>query len=164
MTKEGYDKIRGWFLLHPVLLNILRGLNVWLPRMVYVSYPLLLAVLAFYRDVRFLRVLLVPAVAFCLVTVLRSLWNQPRPYEKLDIQPLILREKAGRSFPSRHMASATVIAAACWYAWPPLGAVMSVIALLIAVVRPLAGIHFPKDMFAGFVLSAVIGVIGFWLI
>ncbi|WP_444658108.1 phosphatase PAP2 family protein [Caproiciproducens sp. R2] len=142
----------------------MKRLNLWLPRIVYCVYPALLAVLAVRRDERFFKVLLIPAFAFGAVTVMRKLWNRPRPYEKLGIEPLIPREKKGQSFPSRHVASVTIIAVACWYIWLPIGIAMSVIALLIAVIRPLAGIHFPEDVIAGMVFSLLTGIIGFWLL
>ncbi len=164
MTKESYDRIRAWFLRRPAALRAMKALNRILPGVVYCAYPLLLAALAYQRDPRFLRALLVPAAAFGLVTVFRRLWDLPRPYEKLGIEPLIPRAKKGRSFPSRHVASVTVIALACWYVWPPLGAAMTGIALVIAVVRPLAGIHFPRDVLAGAALSLAVGVFGFWLV
>lgn len=164
MTKESYDRVEKWFTARPGLLDLMKGLNRWLPRVVYCAYPLLLAMLALRRDGRFFRVLLVPAAAFAAVTVLRELWNFPRPYEELDIHPLIPREKSGHSFPSRHVASAAVIAVAFWYVWPPAGIVLSVIALLIAAIRPLAGIHFPRDVIVGMGFGLIIGIAGFWFL
>lgn len=164
MTKEQYAAIRVWFLQRPFLLALMRALNLWLPRVVYCAYPLLVAVLAAERDPRLFRVVLIPAAVFGAVTVMRRIWDLPRPYEALEIEPLIPREKKGRSFPSRHTASVTVIALACWYVWLPLGAAMAVIAVLIAVIRPLAGIHFPRDVIAGAGLALLVGLIGFWLI
>lgn len=164
MTKARYDKIRNWFLARPAALAVLKLLNTWLPRLVYCAYPLLLLVLAVRGDGRFFRVLIVPAVVFGAVTVMRRLWDLPRPYEKLDIEPLIPREKKGRSFPSRHVASVTVIALACWYVRPAIGIAMSAVAVLIAVIRPLAGIHFPRDVLAGTALALVVGAAGFWLV
>lgn len=142
----------------------MKFLNIWLTRAVYCAYPLLLAVLAYRGDPRFWRVLLVPAAAFGAVTVMRRIWNRPRPYETMDIEPLIAREKKGQSFPSRHVASVTIIAFAFWYVFPPLGIVLSAVALLISVIRPLAGIHFPRDVAAGIVFSLALGVVGFLLI
>ncbi len=149
---------------HPFALRVMKVLNLWLPRLVYCTYPILLLGLAICRDERFFAVLLVPATAFVTVTVMRRLWNLPRPYEKLAIEPLIPREKKGHSFPSRHVASVTIIAVACFYIWPPLGIAMAVIGLFISIIRPLAGIHFPLDVVAGMALSLVIGIIGFWLL
>lgn len=146
------------------MLALMRALNLWLPRVVYCAYPLLVAVLAAERNPRFFRVVLVPAIVFGAVTVMRRIWDLPRPYEALGIEPLIPREKKGRSFPSRHTASVTVIALAFWYVWSPLGAAMTVVAVLIAVIRPLAGIHFPRDVIAGAGLALLVGLAGFWLI
>jgi membrane-associated phospholipid phosphatase len=142
----------------------MEAFNLWLPRMVYCAYQILLVALVINRDERFFRVLIVTAIAFGSVSIMRKIWNLPRPYEKLGIEPLIPREKRGQSFPSRHVASVTIIALACWYIWLPIGIAMSVIALLIAVIRPLAGIHFPLDVVAGLAFSLLIGTIGFWLI
>ena len=164
MTKERYEKIRAWFLARPVALSAMRVLNIWLPRIVYCAYPLLLLFLLLHRDGRLLRAVLVPAVVFGAVTVLRELWNFPRPYEALEIEPLIPREKKGRSFPSRHVASAVIIAAAFWYVSPPLGVVMAAVALGIALIRPLAGVHFPRDVIAGAAFSLAAGYIGFWVL
>ena len=163
LTKARYEKIRLWFLARPTALKGLMLLNLWLPRLVYCTYPVLLAVLIFRGDTKFFKVLLVPALTFAMVTVLRLIWNLPRPYEKLGIEPLIPREKSGKSFPSRHAASAAIIAAACWYVWPPLGIAMSFIALLIAVVRPLAGIHFPLDTLVGVLIGLFFGLVGLWI-
>jgi phosphatidylglycerophosphatase B len=125
LTKEQYDRIEDWFFLHPAALDGMKILNRWLPRVVYCSYGMLLIFLALSRDLRIFRVLLVPAVVFLSVTLLRKLWNFPRPYEALNIHPLIPRDKKGQSFPSRHVASATILAAAFCYICPPLGAAMS---------------------------------------
>ena len=145
------------------MLKLLRLINKWLPKAVSCVYPLVLGWLLLHRDAKILRVVFVPAAAFGTVTIMRKLWNFPRPYE-MGINPLIPREKNGQSFPSRHTASAAVIAAACLYISLPLGAGMLAAALLIALVRVLAGIHFPKDVIAGLVIGLVFGFIGFWLI
>ena len=164
MTKERYDSIRSWFLRRPGVLRFIRVLNLWLPRTMYAAYPLLLGMLLLQKDERFWRVLLIPAFVFGTVTVVREFFNLQRPYEKLDIEPLIPREKKGRSFPSRHAASGVVIAAAYWYIWPTAGIAFGVIALVIAAIRILGGIHFPRDIAAGMLLSLAAGALGFWVI
>ena len=164
MTKEKYDSIARWLSARPGLTKLMRLLNRGLPLVMYAAYPLLLVWLAVTRDGRLWRVLLVPAAVFILVSALRKLLNFPRPYEKLDIAPLIGREGSGQSFPSRHASSAAVVAAAFWYVWPVPGAVFSAAALLIAVIRPLAGLHFPRDTVAGVILAAAASLLGFLLI
>jgi PAP2 superfamily. len=164
MTKESYERTEAWFLARPSALKVLQLLNRILPGVVYCAYSLLLVLLLLKHDPKVMKVLLVPAFAFALVTVLRRIINLPRPYESLGIRPLIPREKNGESFPSRHAASASVIAVAFCFAFPTLGALMWVIAVMIGIVRVLAGIHFVRDVAGGIFLGAAIGFFGFWLL
>ena len=164
MTKKSYDRIISWFSERPRLVKLMKALNGGLPLAMSVAYPLLLALLAVTHDGRLWRVLIVPAFVFTAVTVLRRRLDFERPYEKLGITPLITREGGGKSFPSRHAASAVVIAAAFWYIAPPAGAVLSAAALLITVIRPLAGLHFPRDTAAGAALGILAALAGFRLI
>jgi membrane-associated phospholipid phosphatase len=161
VTTERYEKIFRFLSSQPLLLSLLKALNRGLPAVVYVAYPLLLAYLAIGRDERVWRFLVVPAVAFVAVTVLRRCLNLPRPYEKLSITPLVRREGRGQSFPSRHACSAAVIAAAFWSILPAAGIVFTVISLLIAAIRILAGLHFPRDIVAGLLLGYALGIAGF---
>lgn len=163
MTKEGFEKRRAWFTSHPAALRALKFLNSALPAVVYAAYPTLLAVLYFKGDARLLRILAVPAAAFVAVSLARKLFDFPRPIEALGIEPMSDKKKKSDSFPSRHAASASSIAAAFLYISLPLGLIMSLIALAICVLRPTAGIHFPRDVIAGALLGSIFGVVGFIL-
>ena len=164
MTQQGYLKITAWFQAHPRTLRLMKILNRWLPLCLYAAYPVLLLVLAFLRDSRIWKVVFIPAAVFILVTILRKFVNAKRPYELLGVQPLIPKNKRGESFPSRHVASAFILALAFWYINLPLGLLVMLIALLIAVIRPLAGIHFPRDVIASALLSLVLGIPAFLLL
>ena len=59
------------------------------------------------------------------------------------------------------MASSFILALAFWYINLSLGLLVTLIALLITVIRPLAGIHFPRDVIAGALLSLVLGIPAF---
>lgn len=160
-----YSRIAAWFTARPRALRLLTRLNHVLPLVFYYLYPLLLLQLAVRQErARFLRVLLVPAAAFAACTALRRVFRAKRPYESPGFVPLIPREKTGDSFPSRHMASAAVIAFAYWYVYPAVGAVLAAAAACIAVTRVLAGIHFPRDVIAGGALGFAAGIIGFRLL
>lgn len=161
MTEKRYAAITAWFRERPGCLRAMVFLNRWLPRCLYAAYPVMLLILALLRDARIWKAILVPAAVFAVVTVIRKAVNAPRPYETLDIQPLIPKNKKGESFPSRHVASAFVLAEAFWYINPFLGLPVGIMALLIALIRPLAGIHFPRDVVAGALLSLVLGVPAF---
>ena len=54
--------------------------------------------------------IIVPLVGFVAVSVFRYIVNRPRPYEKFDMPPVIPKDTHGRSFPSRHVFSAFIIA------------------------------------------------------
>lgn len=139
-------------------------MNKALPCLLYASYPLLLIWLLLHQDIRFIRVLLAPGISFVLLSVFRDRYNAPRPYELLDIDPLIHKNTRGHSFPSRHVFSVSAIACAFWYICPPIGIVLLCCSALMAVIRVLGGVHFPRDVIAGFAIGVLSGVIGFLLL
>lgn len=144
-----------------------KGLNL-LNRLVtygcYAAYPLCLVLLALQRDGRVLRAVLVPGVTFVLLSVFRSRYNAPRPYEVLPIQPLIHKDTRGKSFPSRHVFSVFVIAMTFLWLIPPLGVVFLAAGVLLALCRVIGGVHWPRDVVAGALCGILSGVVGFWLI
>lgn len=133
-------------------------LNFVLTRLCYVAYPVALLVLGFHRDERLLRAVLVPAITFLLLSIFRSKVNAKRPYEVLDIQPLIHKDTKGNSFPSRHVFSVFVIAMTFLWLLPPLGAAFLVIGVLLAACRVIGGVHWPRDVIAGAVVGVVSGL------
>lgn len=105
------------------------------------------------------RVVLVPAGSFCLMSAMRKVLNKPRPYEVLAIDPLIHKSTRGKSFPSRHVFSSVVIAMA-WLTWcVPVGVALLVASALMAVVRVLGGVHWPRDVVAGAALGVLAGLL-----
>lgn len=164
MNLSQYTTLREWFLQHPGCLKLLRVLYR-LPLLMYCAYPALLAWLLIQKrwDL-LLREVAVPLAVFLGVTLLRHWHNSPRPYEVWNVTPLFPRSKKGHSFPSRHSAAASVIAMAFWYINPVAGAVMLAAALLIAVSRVLAGVHFVRDVLAGLAAGILGGAIGFFVI
>lgn len=110
------------------------------------------------------RCIVVPAVAFAAVSVFRRAYNAPRPYEALDIKPLIIKDTHGKSFPSRHAFSMFMIAVS-WLAWQPIvGGVLLACGVIMGVIRVLGGVHFPRDVVAGACAAIVAGLIGYVLI
>lgn len=110
------------------------------------------------------KLILTPFTSFILVSVIRKCIDARRPYEKYDINPLFIKETKGESMPSRHVFSITIIAM-CWlYVSVPAGIIMLVLVALMAVSRVLAGVHFIRDVAAGFAVGILCGIIGLWLI
>lgn len=107
----------------------------------------------------FRRELLVPAVSFGVLSLARARIDAPRPYEVLAIDPLISKNTRGRSFPSRHVFSSFVIAMG-WLAWRwPVGVALLVASAMLAVVRVLGGVHWPRDVIVGALLGIAAGVL-----
>lgn len=148
----------------PGLLRALTAGNKALTYLGYVMYPLLLVLLVLNGDPFLLRCILVPGISFVAVSVFRKAFNKPRPYETLDIQPLIVKDTKGKSFPSRHAFSMFMIAL-CWLYWmPPVGIALCIAGIAMGIVRVLGGVHYPVDVVAGMLVAVVCGVVGFWII
>ena len=105
MTAQDYEVWTRPLRRHPSLTKALLCINKVLTLLVYLAYPLLLLALLLQKDARLATVFLTPAISFVLVSVFRDRVNMPRPYEQLDIRPLIHKDTRGHSFPSRHVFS-----------------------------------------------------------
>ena len=78
MKQEFYDRLAAPFETSERKKNCLLRVNHILTDVVYLVYPALLFYLMVYRDSRFWRVLLVPAVTFVLVSLFRRKFNAPQ--------------------------------------------------------------------------------------
>ena len=164
MTAQDYEVWTRPLRRHPSLTKALLCINKVLTLLVYLAYPLLLLALLLQKDARLATVFLTPAISFVLVSVFRDRVNMPRPYEQLDIQPLIHKDTRGHSFPSRHVFSSAVISCAFLYTVPCIGAIGLLITVWLAVMRVLGGVHFPRDVIAGFCIGLLSGWVGFILL
>ena len=111
MTRDTY--IRMTSTTRTLLSRLPGGLKLLrLPTLIYAAiYPLTLIWLMLMRDPRIVRVLLVPAACFLLVTLIRPIINRQRPYDFFNAAPVgSYRSGKGKSMPSRHTASAAAIA------------------------------------------------------
>ncbi|WP_211221930.1 phosphatase PAP2 family protein [Lacticigenium naphthae] len=138
-------------------------INNFITFLVYVTYPSVLILLIYSGDARFWRVLLTPSISFVLVSIFRSYVNAPRPYEITGDIPIINKVAKGKSFPSRHVFSAFVIATTLYFISKPLGIFLILAGSLLAILRVIGGVHFPKDVIAGAIIGIVSGILGFYL-
>lgn len=143
--------------------KVINQLNRLITILVYATYPTVLIVLIFSRDVRFWRVLLAPSISFVLVSIFRNYVNAPRPYEVTGDIPIIKKDTRGKSFPSRHVFSVFVIASTLYFISNPLGIFLMLAGVLLAILRVVGGVHFPRDVIAGAIIGILSGVLGFYL-
>ena len=178
MTPERYQTLLRWLDARPGLKKAVIALNRWLPAIPFVSYPVLLVLLnvQWFRLMRagspaaldfmqqIAQAILVPAIVFLGGSLLRAKLNFPRPYEQAGFTPLVEKDTRGKSFPSRHALSAAVLAAVWLYFYPAAGVCMILVALLICVLRVVAGVHYIWDVAAGALLGFALGAAGMWLL
>lgn len=186
MNAETYAALSGPFRSKRAS-RVLNAADKALTALFYLSYPLLLVLLASAggepgANARaaeavgaaatagasapfhplLLPCIVAPAVGFALVSLLRRALDASRPYEALDIDPLVHKDTRGRSFPSKHVFSSFCIAS-CWMNWyEPAGCALLAAACCIAAIRVVGGVHWPRDVAAGAALGIACGVI-VWL-
>lgn len=156
-----YNKLTRGFQNKPTATRYLQVVNSLLTKIMYLIYPLMLIYLFCARSNRLLAFVLIPALSFMLVSVVRKLLNAPRPYETWNIIPLILKNTRGQSMPSRHVFSATIISMAILRLNLILGIFFLILSLVIALCRVLGGVHYPRDVMAGFLVGIVCGLLLF---
>ena len=145
------------------LYNVIKFLYKFLPLVLFLGYPIMVIYLVALWDLRFIKVLTIPAVTFLAVTVMRILINRPRPYEKYSFTPVFPKDTKGKSFPSRHTASAFIISYAFLYICPVLGVISMVISAFLSLLRPVVGVHYVSDILGGFLVSSLLGIVFFFI-
>lgn len=152
-----YQRLTAPLRRSPNAIFFLQLFNGSITRLMYLLYPLLLAYIFWYQKERILPYILLPGLAFLLVTLIRKTLNQARPYETWDIQPFLKKETQGQSMPSRHVFSATMISM-CFLTFNLcLGAVLLILSATLAVCRVLGGVHYPKDVLVGMAIGILAG-------
>lgn len=162
--EDFYNKIslaiKNSSLKYKIFLFIYRYL-VYLTVLIYMALLIYCLIQGLYHQL--FNAVLTPAITFIVVTIVRRLINAPRPYKVYPIKPLIEKNKAGESFPSRHTLSITIIAMAGLYIWWPAGVVLWVMSVCMGISRVVAGVHFPRDVLAAAMISIVAGMgMFFW--
>ncbi len=104
--------------------------------------------------------ILTPSLLVLLFTeVVKLLAPALRPFALLDIPPSIIVHDPNGSFPSSHAAFFSALAVTMWVTAKRTGWWFAGGAVLIAVARVGAGIHFPLDILAGAVIGALFGLV-----
>lgn len=154
--QDWYEGVSAFFLERPFLLGVLRFYNLFMTVLMPVSYACFLLYLGWER---FWLYALVPATGFVLLSLIRKVINQARPYDTYPIQPLLEKDSVGNSMPSRHVFSATVISMAVYHDQPLVGGFFLLLSAGLALVRVLGGVHYPKDVLVGYLVGVLWGTI-----
>lgn len=159
MKKQTYLKMTEPFRQKPKMARSLHIVNKILTGVVFLFYMFLVLRLFARRDDGLVQAVLVPAFGLLAVTVFRSLINRPRPYEAFHVEPVIPKRTKGKSFPSRHVFSAAMISGVFFaQGWWHCGVICLVLALGLAVIRVVSGVHYISDVAAALGAAAVISV------
>lgn len=130
---------------------------------IYALVYLIGMVYAFFQNSNLLfRFILIPFITIVYNSILRKILNRPRPFKELEIESLIEHEDKG-SCPSNHAVSAMIIAMAWCSIFPVVGAILVVLAVFTGISRVMTGVHYPIDVFLGWIIAIVIGSLGFFL-
>lgn len=183
-ASEKYGKFKNMDLTISKWLNDWAGLTKWSDTLIIFSaeelgWWLLIGLLLFFifsknkkKEIQMALISLFSALIsrFFFTEIIRLFYSRPRPFEVLDIVPLIFH-KAGGSFPSGHAAFFFALAASIYF-YPhtkdsgarayhkKLGVLFFIGAIIVGLARISAGIHWPTDVLAG----AAIGIISVVLI
>ncbi len=126
----------------------------------WVIYLLIPLAAALYR-IRAYRIVVIEAfwsalAAFALSAALSALIGRVRPYLAVPgVVGLVPPNIQHGSFPSSHTAIAVAVAIALANGHPALGIAMLVAAILIALARIAAGMHYPTDILGGIAVGIV---------
>lgn len=133
------------------------------PLVVFAAFFITLFILLITWNLKWIFFMLVPVIAFVTVTIMRNVINMPRPFQRFHYTPLVKHSK-GKSFPSRHTASAVIIGMGCLYVNVGYGVAMLIVAAIVAITRILTGVHHITDVVVGIMISVGFGLLGFFLI
>lgn len=159
MNRNKYEIITSFFKNNKAANTALKIVYKYLPMLIFILYPIGIVWVFFKQSEIFFQFVLVPLSVFLMVTALRKLINEQRPYEKYGIEPVFAKDTKGKSMPSRHTASAFIISIAMLRINPYLGIGFLVVSFVIMFSRVLAGVHYIRDVFVGMTISIVIGYI-----
>ena len=159
-----YEKNAAFYRKRKNAVQILLALNLILTALFFVVYGLFLwqaISLDFYAE-EFLFILGAPILCFFLSFVLRAAVDRPRPYDEAgaQIQPILRKKsKDKKSFPSRHLASAFVLATVILHYWTGAGICLMLFGLALGYIRFTLGLHYPSDLFGGSALGVLCAIL-----
>lgn len=152
-----YHHILFWIRKHHLIKPVVMVAQIS-PYLIAGIYALSVIYTVFFARQFLASVIIKPLCAFIIVTIIRKIYNRPRPCITMHLTPLI-GHKTGESFPSRHTVSAFSIALALFHLSLPLGWLTMIVAIIVGLTRILCGLHHISDVIAAIIISLII----FWI-
>ena len=164
-----YNKSAAFYNARPTAKRALKIGNITLTWLFFACYGILWMYVLDIEPLEtmdWIKILFVPLLTLLTVSVLRLAVQRPRPYAEAGagITPLIEKKKVDdKSFPSRHLACAAVIAMTFLPYYPIAGVFLLGASLLLGYIRFALGLHYPTDLLAGWGIGACLGCLMFVL-
>ena len=158
MNRKRYETTVRFFSENKIANTFLLIIYKALPYIVFVAYPALL-IYKFFEigyGIEWQKLIL--------VTVMRVVINEARPYEKYGMDSVFHKTTVRKSMPSRHTASAYIIAMTFLSVNLPLGIVALCFASMIEASRVMAGAHFIRDVVVGALIGITAGVVFYFIL
>ena len=95
-------------------------------------------------------------VAWFLASLFKYNFFNPRPFEVLDILPVVTTG-LGDALPSGHATFMSALAISIWLQNKKLGTVFVLGAVVVGLARIMAGVHWPIDVLGGWAWGGLIG-------
>jgi undecaprenyl-diphosphatase len=100
-----------------------------------------------------------PLAAWIIATVVKSFIFAPRPFMFFEnVKPLFVHGGFD-SFPSGHAMFFGALATSLYFKNKRLGLIYIIVALIVGLARVTSGIHFPIDIFFGYIFGFIIALI-----
>jgi membrane-associated phospholipid phosphatase len=166
--KTLYEKNAAFYHARPKAKKCILALNLILTGVFFLSYGafVLYAIFSHFSAPELMKILGLPAACLFLVHLLRLAIERPRPYSKQGAAITPLLQKSGsenKSFPSRHLACAFVIATVILAYLAGAGICLLVLGGVLGYIRFALGLHYPSDLIGGAILGFVCGIFAFIL-
>lgn len=124
-----------------------------------VAYTVFIFMLIYGNNRFWVKSVVTCGIGLITVSLLRICVNKKRPYERYGFAPLIKKDTAGKSFPSRHAFSGAIIAVNIWAISPVCGMAVAFLTVVISFLRVVMGVHYISDVIFGGILGAIIGIL-----
>lgn len=99
--------------------------------------------------------------AWAVSWMIKHIYPYPRPFVVLDNVTKLINHGRMDSFPSGHATFFSAIATVLYFYHKKIAVLYGVGALMIGISRVMAGIHWPADIIAGYIIGGVVAVFGY---